>query len=103
MRRYVLGLFGLGLGVALIGALTTASRAADDEDLKAAEKILADAKVQADGPSLLAFFRQRTLSEPDRKKLAGIVLKLGDDEFDLRLKAFRELQAAGGSARPFLM
>jgi hypothetical protein len=86
-----------------LGPTATPGRAADPDELAAAEKTLKDAKLALDGPSLLTYFRQRTLSEADQKKLAAIVTKLGDDAFEVRLKAFRELQAAGRMARPFLV
>jgi HEAT repeat protein len=76
--------------------------AAEDADLVYAEQTLREAKLAVDGPSLLKFFQQRTLSPAGRKKLAGVVRLLGSDDFQVRRKAYKELLRAGRPAIPFL-
>jgi HEAT repeat protein len=84
----------------LAGAGTRAAEA--DPDLADAEKTLQEQKVAADGPSLLAFFRARTLSAADRARLADTVRRLGDESFAVREQASRALERAGRAALPFL-
>src|SRR5262249_37552946 len=73
-----------------------------DAELTYDLKALEDAKVGSDGPALLAFIRQRTLPDDERTRLAELVKKLGDDDFDVREKACASLVKAGRSALPFL-
>jgi hypothetical protein len=75
---------------------------ANDESIQADEKLLKDAKLDTDGPALLAFFRQRTLTDADRKQLVALVGRLGSDRFAEREEASRQLIARGTSALPFL-
>jgi hypothetical protein len=102
-RPWRCGYLIVGAVALLLGPTPAVSSAAEPDELETAEKTLKEAKLPVDGPGLLTYFRQRTLSEADQKKLAGIIAKLGADDFNVRLKAFRELQAAGRMARPFLM
>jgi hypothetical protein len=91
------------LTAAVVLALAGPGRAAEaDPDLAFAEKTLREAKVATDGPALLAFFRQRTLSEADRAKLAETVRRLGDVKYHVRLKAEKQLRAAGRGALSLL-
>jgi HEAT repeat protein/outer membrane protein assembly factor BamB len=83
-------------------AVIPAPAAETDTDLKYAEKALQEAKIQTDGPSLLQYFRARTLSEADKAKLAGIVRQLGSRSYKVRAKASRDLLIAGRAAIPFL-
>jgi hypothetical protein len=89
-------------GLALLGAGGTGQTAEPDPDLAAAEKTLQEAGVAADGPNLVKFFRQRTLSKAERKKLGGLVPLLGHESFQVRRKASKDLLAAGRAALPFL-
>src|SRR5687768_13139288 len=66
------------------------------------EKLLREHKVKPDGPSLLVFFRERTLTEAEKARLAGLVRQLGDDSFDAREAATRSLLRAGRLAVPLL-
>lgn len=98
MRPQLSALVGAGLALLLAAP---GSRGADS-DLAYAEKALQEAKLKTDGPSLLEFFRQRTLSEADRKRLAEAVRLLGAEEFEVRRRAQKELLRAGRTALPFL-
>jgi HEAT repeat protein len=102
LQRTVGGPSFLWLGIlALLGG--GVCRAAEaDPDLPYAEKTLQDARIGTDGPSLLKFFRDRTLSPADRARLADQVRALGSEDFQTRRKAYQDLQAAGRNARPFL-
>jgi len=71
-------------------------------ELNESLKTLQGAGVAADGPALLAFFRDRTLTEAKKRELAAKVKRLGDNSFGVREKAARELVAAGQAAVPFL-
>ncbi|HZT81773.1 MAG TPA: HEAT repeat domain-containing protein [Gemmataceae bacterium] len=83
--------------------LSAALPAADEPDALAAdEQALRAAKLPTDGPGLLAFFKARTPSDADREKLAATVRRLGDESFEVREQATRELIARGRSAVPFL-
>jgi hypothetical protein len=73
-----------------------------DPDLSYAETILKDARIADDGPSLLTFFRQRTLGATERGKLADMVQALGSKSFRVRKKAQLDLQRAGRSALAYL-
>jgi HEAT repeat protein len=96
-------LFGLpGALVVLLLVLSPAGAAEVDPDLEEAQRLLRDAGIKADGPSLVAFFRERTLSPADRDRLVRLVVELGDDDFDVRQRASRALSAAGITAVPFL-
>jgi hypothetical protein len=72
------------------------------EDSSAHEATLKTAGLKTDGPALLDFFRNRTLSDADQKKLAALVRQLGADEFEERTRASEALTAAGRKAVPFL-
>jgi len=85
-------------GLLLLGWAEAACAAEGDGDLGWAEKTLAEAKIKTDGPALLKFFAQRTLSEAERKRLGGLVSALGDNRYAVRRKAYRRLLQAGPAA-----
>jgi hypothetical protein len=66
------------------------------------ERILASAGLKTDSESLLAFFRQRTLSPTEALKLEATVRRLGDDSYQVRTQASADLVAAGVVAVRFL-
>jgi hypothetical protein len=69
-----------------------------DEDILVAEQTLREAGVGLDGRSLLQFFRARSLSAGETERLARLTRDLGDDSFDVRQRASRQLIAAGRPA-----
>src|SRR2546429_8737426 len=83
----------------LVLSLGVGGRTAEpDPELTAAENVLKEKGVPTDGAGLLKYFKDRTLSQADLDRLAGIVRKLGDNDFDTREKATRDLIAAGRPA-----
>jgi len=65
-------------------------------------EILTRAGLKSDTPSLLDFFRRRTLSPAERTRLASLVQQLGAAQFQERNEASQALIAAGRQAIPFL-
>ncbi len=87
----------------LVLVLLIPGRAAEPDPLLAQdEQLLKTAHVSPDGPTLLTFFRERTLTEAKRTQLGEMVKKLGDDDFDAREKASADLVKAGRLALPVL-
>ena len=84
----------LGTGAAL-AAPSPAEVAAD-------EKVLADARIPADGPALVQFFRKRSLTEEDLARLEQTVRRLGAPLYADRERATRELIEAGRPAVAYL-
>ena len=66
------------------------------------EMALREAGIPLDGPSVLDFFRQRTLSEDDRRALVLLVAQLDSNKFPDRQEAGRRLIAIGPPALPAL-
>jgi hypothetical protein len=87
--------------IAVIVCLVSA-KAADKEELAQDEKTLRDARVATDGPGLIKYLKDRTVTEEGRAKLAATVRRLGDNSFKVREQASRDLLLAGRSALPFL-
>jgi hypothetical protein len=59
------------------------------------EQVLKTAKISADGPALLAYFRQRTVSSADRQRIDALIRQLGDPAYAVRERASAELVACG--------
>jgi hypothetical protein len=95
--RVALALVALAVALALPPRPLSA-----DEAAEADEKVLKDAGVGTDGPALLDFFRRRTLSDADRKRIGDLIGHLGSNSFDEREAASRSLRARGTPAVPFL-
>jgi hypothetical protein len=72
------------------------------EPAAAEERALKSAKVATDAAGLLAFLRGQVRSEADREKVRALVKRLGDDSFEEREKATKELIGLGAAARPEL-
>src|SRR5262245_13440918 len=84
-------------GLAVVLALGGGARAADDT-AEADEAFLRQAGVRTDGPSLLTFFRGRTLSAAGRQQLQALLRDLGDTSFGVRQQAARKVVAVGPPA-----
>jgi hypothetical protein len=69
---------------------------------KADEQLLRDARVATDVPGLLAFLRERTLTEDDRKQLRALVRRLGAESYAQREEASQALTRRGRPALPLL-
>jgi hypothetical protein len=88
--------------IVFLACVVAAGAAEPEPELIHAEKTLKDAGIDTTGPALLRFFRERTQSPADRARLADMVRRLGDDDFDVREKAVADLIGAGHRAMPFL-
>src|SRR5262245_54863220 len=73
-----------------------------DPELEPALQLLKAKSIGTDGPELLRFFRERTLTEADRARLVVKVRQLGDDDFDVRDRASADLLKAGRVTLPLL-
>jgi hypothetical protein len=93
MRRSAFPLCVLALALAA-GAARPAEdrRAADEHTLK-------QAGVATDDAGLLDFFRK---SSPDDEHIRALIQQLGDDSFEVREKATKELALLGAVAEPYL-
>jgi HEAT repeat protein len=98
-RPLPVGLFAV-LFVSLLFTPTPAAPA--DAPDSADEQVLKENKVPVDGPGLLEFFRKRTLDAADEAQIKGLIVQLGDDDFDLREDASQRLTDVGLRAKPFL-
>src|SRR5690349_6859528 len=79
-----------------------AMAAESDPTLAQDEKLLREAGVGTDAPGLLAYFRSQTLSAADQERLRAAVRRLGDNEFEVRERASKDLAAAGRLAYPYV-
>jgi hypothetical protein len=82
--------------------LTALSLRGDDQTQAADVDTLKKAGLKSDGPALLAFFRQRTLSQDQVAQLTDNMRRLGDNAFPVRQQASADLVKAGAAAVPFL-
>ncbi len=94
--------FPAGIAILTSAALLAVPARSADAEEQADEALLREARVGTDGPGLVAFFRDRSLSEADRERLADLVRHLGSDEFERREKASAALVARGPLAVPLL-
>lgn len=89
----------LAVGFCLLSLPAFAAQNPEEPDTTAEDqRLLAELGVPTDGPGLLEYFRQRTYKEADGKLVASLVARLGDDDFGVRERAFKELQNLGHSA-----
>ena len=75
---------------------------AAEERLARDVKLLQAARVTTDGPGLVAFFQKQTSSEEHRRIIGKLIGQLGNDDFQVREKATRELITLGPAAVPAL-
>lgn len=97
-RSYCAGwfvVFLLSWPVQALGAIERSALSGDEQKLK-------NVGLDPDGPALLDFFRNQTLTGTKREKIATLVQQLGDRSFKIRDKSSAELSALGMVAVPFL-
>jgi HEAT repeat protein/outer membrane protein assembly factor BamB len=99
MRCGRLGLLSIACLVLLFAR---PARAAELEGLAADEHLLKEAKIATDGPGLLSFFRERTLTGPNRARAVALVQKLGNPSYRIREQASVDLVSLGSIAVPLL-
>jgi hypothetical protein len=68
----------------------------------ASERLLKEAKVGADGPALLEFVRSQAKGGEGIDKVKELIRQLGDDQFEVREQAAKDLVAMGKVAVPLL-
>jgi hypothetical protein len=59
------------------------------------EEVLKADRMPADGPGLLAFFRQRVVQAGEEERIRALIRQLGDDDFDRREEASLQLGGLG--------
>jgi len=90
------------LAISLVLFWWPQARAAEPDAVAQDEQLLKSANVRTDGPTLLEFFRKRTLTDDTRKRIQDLIQKLGDDSFHVRERASADLVGFGTVAGPFL-
>jgi hypothetical protein len=89
--------------LAVLGVLAGFRTApAGDEVETADEQLLREARVGTDGPSLVSFFRRRSLTAADEAGVRQLIGQLGSDRFVERENASRDLIDRGTPALAFL-
>lgn len=86
----------------IVLALQACSSVRADEETDADERQLKAGGVGVDGPALLHFFRDRTLTEADNRRLKLLVQQLGNSSYAKRRQASLDLIARGRLAISFL-
>jgi hypothetical protein len=89
------GIAGLIVVLASAALFAAGAPGADEETLK-------KAGIDSDGPSLLEFFRKRTLDGDNQEQIQKLIKDLGSEDFDARETASGKLAAIGARAKPFL-
>src|SRR5579859_1744971 len=79
-------------GIAAPGSSPAAAPKGEDE------KLLRAAGIAVDGPSLLAYFRKRSLTVEQRGRIRELIPRLGDDAFAVRQRASLDLLGLGPAA-----
>lgn len=79
----------------LAGCLAAPAFAADDDDRGRDEEVLRGAGVTLTGSDLLDYFRQRNLTEAQRKTIEALIAQTGHQSFRVREKASNDLEQQG--------
>jgi hypothetical protein len=90
------------LVLALALRAPAACLAADNETNAADERVVKEAGITPDAAGLLRYFRERTPTAEDDKRLRALVRQLGDEQFAVREKASKELIRRGLPTVPLL-
>jgi hypothetical protein len=75
---------------------------AAETDLAYEEKLLKGVGVMPDGTGLVEFFRAKALSAAEQERLAATIHLMGDESYQTREKATKDLITAGRFAVPYL-
>jgi hypothetical protein len=59
------------------------------------EQLLLDADIKIDGPALLRFFRERTPTEEQRRRISELIRQFGDKSFRVRRDAAEQVRKIG--------
>ena len=102
MRDIKVPLRAIALAVLAAGILGAAVAPEERPPSTADEEALRRAGVATDGPALLKYLENLTVTASNRDKIKDLVRKLGDDSFDEREKAQGQLIALGAISVPFL-
>jgi HEAT repeat protein len=95
--RFIPSLLAVALTLAFLAPGQTQDAAADDD-----AKVLRDAGLSSDDAGLLAYFRDRTVTEERKAHLKKLVDRLGHRLYSVREKAVSELIKSGPLAVPLL-
>jgi hypothetical protein len=77
---------------------TTTTTAADTSNMSDDEALKAAGLTATDGGRLIEYLKNRTLSDLDQSKIAGIIKRFGADDFDDRVRATTEIELYGSAA-----
>lgn len=88
--------------VFLCALLAVFAPAAEPDPREYDKNLLQQAGLPTDAPGLLQFFRSRTFNDASRQRAAELIKQLGNDDFDIREKAMKNIVILGASAESFL-
>jgi HEAT repeat protein len=100
--RSVPGLLVAAPVLASLALVSSPQVRAADPASSGSEKVLKKAGLATDGPSLLAFFRQRILTGNYQERIDELTRRLGDESFKVRKQAAKDLVGLGPPALPAL-
>ena len=97
--RSVPGLLVAAPVLASLALVSSPQVRAADPASSGSEKVLKKAGLATDGPSLLAFFRQRILTGNYQERIDELTRRLGDESFKVRKQAAKDPMADNQNAR----
>ena len=83
-----------GLAISIVLATTCPAAPAIDKPPDD-EQLFKTARIETDGPSLIAYFRSRTVTTADRQRIETLIHQLGDPAYAVRERASNDLVACG--------
>jgi hypothetical protein len=92
MRRLAVLLLGI---TSLLALTVPGTGASDPKQIEADEKLLKNAKVAGDTPALLAYLRNRTLTNDERAKVEVLIAQMGAMSFRTREQAMQSVIEKG--------
>ncbi len=92
----------LWISLGLLLCLAPGTSGGEAPDLKSDEAILRTQRIATDGPTLLRWLQDRSLTAEEQAKLEPLIARLGAKSFGEREKAEKELQRHGEAARRLL-